>query len=114
MKCEARLSKFLADRLFRIIRNILLILAVVLMVDGNPEAAQPTIAPQENHTTHRLSTMDDLVEQAVAANPRIEKARQNWRSAIETYRTAVGLPAPQLMVQFGSTNTELIPPFTSQ
>ena len=42
--------------------------------------------------------LSELIEQAYAHNPSIEKAREAWRATVEDYRVATGYPDPQVMV----------------
>ncbi|GAB4256131.1 TolC family protein [Deferrisoma sp.] len=45
-------------------------------------------------------SVGDLVAYAYRANPKIEAARQRWRSVIERYRVTTAYPDPQVMVTY--------------
>ncbi|GAB6061949.1 TolC family protein [Deferrisoma palaeochoriense] len=45
-------------------------------------------------------SVGDLVAYAYRANPKIEAARQKWRSVIERYRVTTAYPDPQVMVTY--------------
>lgn len=48
----------------------------------------------------RQASLHDLVQYAQLNNPSIRAAKEAWRAAIETYRTATGYPDPVLSVTY--------------
>ncbi len=73
------------------------VLALVLNLNNTARAASETIPPQG---TADQTSLADLVNRAIKANPKIDQARNVWRAAIEKYSVVTGLPDPQLMVSY--------------
>lgn len=78
----------------------LILVSALALISVRPVVAQQETGKQTEASTGQLQSLSDLVNHAVAFNPGIDGARQKWRSAIENYRLAVGLPDPQLMVTY--------------
>lgn len=50
--------------------------------------------------SQQSTRLSELIHQAVERNPGIERARAEWRAAIENFRVVTGMPDPQLMVTY--------------
>jgi outer membrane protein TolC len=72
-------------------------LALAWSLNAAVWAASETVPPQN---TASQTSLADLVNRAIKANPKIDQARNMWRAAIEKYGVVTGLPDPQLMVSY--------------
>lgn len=75
----------------------ILVLVLAWSLNNAAWAASETVPPQGTATQTSLA---DLVNHAISANPKIDQARNVWRAAIEKYSVVTGLPDPQLMVSY--------------
>lgn len=100
MKVELNKCAICATSIWKKYLLLLFGLAVLVMFSLSPVAAQQEAKPPVEPSTGPMQSLADLVNQAIEFNPKIEKARQDWRSVIEKYKIAVGLPDPQLMVTY--------------
>ena len=81
-------------------RRITSAIAIIMLLVGGQVSADD-VNPDSNRTSlTELQTVGlaDLLDQAYARNPSIQKAREAWRATVERYRVTTGYPDPQLMV----------------
>lgn len=57
-------------------------------------------APAFGNDLSESARMSDILNIALADNPSIKAARENWRAIVEEYRVVTGYPEPQFMVTY--------------